>query len=49
MNLAMQKVSEKGNITRIGQLGPFKRRVMDMGVHIGEETGVKIVALSATT
>jgi len=44
MNLAMLKVGEKGKITRIGSVGPLKRRLMDMGVLVGEEIGVKKVA-----
>lgn len=34
----------KRKITRTGSLGPFKRRFMDMGVLVGEETWIKIVA-----
>ncbi len=44
MNLAMLKVGEKGKIARIGSVGPLKRRLMDMGVLVGEEIGVKKVA-----
>jgi ferrous iron transport protein A len=44
MNLAMLKVGEKGKIMRIGSLGPLKRRLMDMGVLVGEEIEVKKVA-----
>lgn len=40
MNLAKMKPGEKGKITSIGAIGPLKRRLMDMGVLIGEEVVV---------
>lgn len=40
MNLAMLKPGEKGKITQIGAIGPLKRRLMDMGVLVGEEVKV---------
>ncbi|WP_305042138.1 FeoA family protein [Geoalkalibacter sp.] len=44
MNLAQLKPGEKGKITAIGAIGPLKRRLMDMGVLIGEE--VKVVKIA---
>jgi ferrous iron transport protein A len=44
MNLAMLKPGEKGTITKIGVMGPLKRRLMDMGVLVGEEVRVEKVA-----
>jgi ferrous iron transport protein A len=44
MNLAMLGPGEKGKITRIGAIGPLKRRLMDMGVLVGEEVKVEKVA-----
>jgi ferrous iron transport protein A len=44
MNLAMLKPGEKGTITQIGVMGPLKRRLMDMGVLVGEEVRVEKVA-----
>jgi len=35
---------EKGRITSIGAVGPLKRRLMDMGVLVGEEVSVVKVA-----
>jgi len=40
MNLAKLKPGEKGRITSIGAIGPLKRRLMDMGVLVGEEVTV---------
>ena len=40
MNLAKLQPGEKGIITSIGSIGPLKRRLMDMGVLIGEEIQV---------
>ena len=40
MNLANLKPGEKGRITSIGAIGPLKRRLMDMGVLVGEEVTV---------
>ena len=44
MNLAMLKPGEKGRIVRIGSIGPLKRRLMDMGVLVGEEIRVDKIA-----
>ncbi len=44
MNLARLKPGETGRITAIGALGPLKRRLMDMGVLVGEEVRVVKVA-----
>lgn len=44
MNLAMLKPGEKGKITKMGALGLLKRRLMDMGVLVGEEVKVEKVA-----
>lgn len=44
MNLAQLKPGEKGKITAISTIGPLKRRLMDMGVLIGEE--VKVVKIA---
>lgn len=44
MNLAMLKPGDKGRITKMGAIGPIKRRLMDMGVLIGEDVKVEKVA-----
>lgn len=44
MNLAKMRPGEKGRITGIGVTGPLKRRLMDMGVLVGEEVKVEKVA-----
>lgn len=44
MNLAKLRPGEKGRITAIGAMGPLKRRLMDMGVLVGEEVKVIKVA-----
>lgn len=44
MNLARLKPGEQGRITKIGVTGPLKRRLMDMGVLVGEEVKVEKVA-----
>jgi ferrous iron transport protein A len=44
MNLARLKPGEKGRITAIGSVGPLKRRLLDMGVLVGEEVRVEKVA-----
>ncbi|MFZ5998174.1 MAG: FeoA family protein [Nitrospirota bacterium] len=44
MNLAKLKPGERGRITKIGVTGPLKRRLMDMGVLVGEEVKVEKVA-----
>ncbi len=43
-NLAQLQPGEKGRITGIGALGPKKRRLMDMGMIVGEEVRVEKVA-----
>ncbi len=44
MNLSMLKCGEKGRITKIGAMGPLRRRLMDMGVLVGEEVKMEKVA-----
>lgn len=44
MNLAVLKPGQKGRIVSIGAIGPLKRRLMDMGVLVGEEVKVVKVA-----
>ena len=44
MNLAKMKPGERGRITKMGVVGPLKRRLMDMGVLVGEEVKVEKVA-----
>jgi ferrous iron transport protein A len=44
MNLAALKPGQRGRITKIGAIGPMKRRLMDMGVLLGEEVKVEKVA-----
>lgn len=44
MNLAQLRPGETGKITKIGAVGPLKRRLMDMGVLVGEEVRVEKVA-----
>lgn len=44
MNLAMLKPGEAGKIVKIGAIGPLKRRLMDMGVLVGEKVKVEKVA-----
>ncbi|QWV93688.1 ferrous iron transport protein A [Geomonas oryzisoli] len=44
MNLAKLKPGQKGTITSIGSIGPLKRRLMDMGVLVGEQVKVLKVA-----
>lgn len=44
MNLAMLRPGDKGKITSIGAIGPLKRRLMDMGVLVGEEVRVEKIA-----
>lgn len=44
MNLAMLKPGQSGTITKIGALGPLRRRLMDMGVLVGEKVKVEKVA-----
>ena len=40
MQLSMLKPGEKGKITKIESTGCFKKRLMDMGVLVGEEVRV---------
>jgi ferrous iron transport protein A len=44
MNLAMLKPGDTGRITKMGAIGPLRRRLMDMGVLVGEEVKVIKVA-----
>lgn len=44
MNLSKLKPGEKGTITKMGATGPLKRRLMDMGVLVGEKVRVEKVA-----
>jgi len=44
MNLSMLKPGETGRITKIGAIGQIKRRLMDMGVLIGETVKVEKIA-----
>lgn len=44
MNLAMLRPGQRGKIIQIGAIGPLKRRLMDMGVLLGEEIKVVKVA-----
>ncbi|MGE5285186.1 MAG: FeoA family protein [Actinomycetota bacterium] len=44
MNLAMLKPGQCGRISQIGAIGSLKRRLMDMGVLVGEEVKVEKVA-----
>ncbi len=44
MNLAMLKPGEHGKITEIGAIGPVRRRLMDMGVLVGEKVKVEKIA-----
>ncbi len=44
MNLSKLKPGEKGKIMEQGTIGPMKRRLMDMGVLVGEEVKVLKVA-----
>jgi ferrous iron transport protein A len=44
MNLAMLQPGQTGKITKIGSLGPMKRRLMDMGVLVGEVVRVEKIA-----
>ena len=48
MNLAMLKPGERGKITNMGAIGSLKRRLMDMGVLVGEEIKVEKSRPSAT-
>lgn len=44
MNLANMKPGEQGRIMNIGVTGPLRRRLMDMGVLVGEPVRVEKVA-----
>jgi ferrous iron transport protein A len=44
MNLTQIKIGQSGKITKIGSVGAIKRRLMDMGVLVGEEIKVEKVA-----
>jgi ferrous iron transport protein A len=44
MNLAMLKPGEKGKITNMGAVGKIRRRLMDMGILVGEEVKVEKIA-----
>lgn len=44
MNLAMLEPGQRGRITKIGAIGPMKRRLLDMGVLQGEEVQVEKIA-----
>ena len=44
MNLAKLTPGERGRITKIGAVGPLKRRLMDMGVLVGVEVRVEKIA-----
>lgn len=44
MKLSMLKPGETGKITKIEVKGPLKRRLMDMGVLVGEMVKVEKVA-----
>jgi ferrous iron transport protein A len=44
MNLSLLKPGESGKITKIGAIGPLKRRLMDMGVLVGESVKVEKIA-----
>jgi ferrous iron transport protein A len=44
MNLAALKPGTPGRITAIGAIGPLRRRLMDMGVLVGELIQVVKVA-----
>ena len=44
MNLAKLKPGAKAKIIAIGAIGPLRRRLMDMGVLVGEEIKVVQVA-----
>jgi len=44
MNLAKLPPGTRGRITNIGAIGPLKRRLMDMGVLVGETVKVEKIA-----
>ncbi len=44
MNLSEMKPGASARITRIGVTGPLRRRLMDMGMLVGEDVKVEKVA-----
>ena len=44
MNLTEMKIGQKSKITKLGSIGPLRRRLMDMGVLVGEEIVIEKVA-----
>ncbi len=44
MVLSKLKPGEKGKITNIGAAGPLKRRLMDMGILVGEVVKMEKIA-----
>lgn len=44
MNLSKMKPGERARISQIGVTGPLRRRLMDMGVLVGEEVKVEKIA-----
>jgi ferrous iron transport protein A len=43
-DLAKLRPGDRGRITHIGVAGPLRRRLMDMGVLVGEEVKVEKIA-----
>jgi ferrous iron transport protein A len=44
MNLTELKIGQKSRITKIGSVGPIRRRLMDMGVLVGEQIKIDKIA-----
>lgn len=44
MNLSKLKPGEKGRIIKIDSICPLKRRLMDMGMLVGEEIKIEKIA-----
>lgn len=44
INLSMLKCGEKGKITKMDAIGPLRRRLMDMGVLVGEVVEMEKIA-----
>ena len=44
MNLAEVKIGQNCKILRVGTVGPLKRRLMDMGMIIGEKLQIEKIA-----
>ena len=44
VKLAQLVIGQKGRITRLDIIGPRKRRLMDMGVIVGQEVQVEKIA-----